>query len=686
MARQRRSESLAEEMQSWAKRYETDEGSRRFESGLTLKVLLGAFFVGFLMMPGALYLSIQTGQGAGGAAAPWVAVILFTEIARRSFQTARRQELYILLALTGAAVGAGGQYSHYIFDSYFINSQQAESFEVSDKVPDWSIPPKDSEAHAERSLLHKDWWIAARDKRTVFGIAVGPITLMLILQLLGRMRHLSGSYFLYRLTADFEKLPYPMAPVHAQGATALAESTTKTETWRWRVFSIGSIIGMAWGAVYVGIPQVSGALGMSEPLRIIPIPFIDFTQSVESFAPTGVFAIHTDASQILHGFVMPIPVVVAQFVAACFSQFVLNPFLYRQDILNTWEPGMDVRVTMLRNSLDFWMSFGYGRSFAFAILGLGTIASMLWARRRRQANAQAPGVGEGGTWKVPSGRGDFPLWATLLIWALGMAGYVYVVHRLIPNFPLAFLLGFGFLYTPLNSYISARTFGIMSRDLFDIPYIREATFILSKYDEIDIWFAPFPNEDYGTETERWRVLELTGTTFTSRVLADFIAWPVLLIAGIAAWHFIWKLAPIPSAQYQFSQMMWPIFATQRALWITALRDGHSEQLQAIRPAFVMVGMVASLGVYGLSVAARLPYKHIAGYGFIGGLGADPGQFLLQFVGAIVGRYAMIKRFGRNRWSRYNPVLLAGFWCGLALVGMAGVALDLIQKSVIVKPF
>ena len=128
--RQRRSESLAEEMQSWAKRYETDEGRRRFESGLTLKVLFGAFFVGFLMMPGALYLSIQTGQGAGGAAAPWVAVILFTEIARRSFQTARRQELYILLALTGAAVGAGGQYSHYIFDSYFINSQQAESFEV----------------------------------------------------------------------------------------------------------------------------------------------------------------------------------------------------------------------------------------------------------------------------------------------------------------------------------------------------------------------------------------------------------------------------------------------------------------------------------------------------------------------------------------------------------------------------
>ena len=62
------------------------------------------------------------------------------------------------------------------------------------------------------------------------------------------------------------------------------------------------------------------------------------------------------------------------------------------------------------------------------------------------------------------------------------------------------------------------------------------------------------------------------------------------------------------------------------------------------------------------------------------------MFLLEFIGAVIGRYVMIKRFGRNRWSRYNPVLLAGFFCGLALVGMAGVAIDLIQKSVIVKPF
>ena len=70
-------------------------GIRTFESGLTVKVFIGALFVGLLMMPGSIYLSYVSGESGAGAA-PWVAVILFTELARRSFTTARRQELYML--------------------------------------------------------------------------------------------------------------------------------------------------------------------------------------------------------------------------------------------------------------------------------------------------------------------------------------------------------------------------------------------------------------------------------------------------------------------------------------------------------------------------------------------------------------------------------------------------------------
>jgi hypothetical protein len=35
---------------------------------------------------------------------------------------------------------------------------------------------------------------------------------------------------------------------------------------------------------------------------------------------------------------------------------------------------------------------------------------------------------------------------------------------------------------------------------------------------------------------------------------------------------------------------------------------------------------------------------------------------------------------------FNPVLAAGFSCGVGLIGMVSVAIALVSKAVIVKPF
>ncbi len=657
--------SQAEEWQAWAKRYDIDGGVRTFESGLTVKVVLGALFIGLLMMPGSIYLQLVSGESGGGAA-PWVAVILFTELARRSFTTVKRQELYILLGLAGAAVSAGGQYAGYIWEAFFIQTPQAESFEIADKIPFWVVPPRDSIALAQRSLLHPDWaW---------------PIGIMLLNQLLGKLRYIGAGYFLFRLTADLERLPFPMAPVQAQGATALAETTGKTETWRWRVFSLGSMAGLFWGALYIGVPALTGVM-MSQPIQILPIPVIDFTQSIEGFAPTGVFALTTNFVGVLHGFVMPFPVIVSQFFAAIFTQFFFNPTLYRLEILHSWHEGLDMRATGIANALDFWISFGLGKSFTFAFMGLAVAVPMLINHQRSGQKA----AGERGSLQTPPGRGDFPIWLAISMWAIGMGAYVYLVHWMIPNFPIAFLLGFAFFYTPLHSYINARTFGILSRPLFDIPFIQQGVIILSRYEEIDVWFVHLPNEDYGSGTQHWRVLELTGTRFTSDIAANLITWPVLLVTGILVWHFIWKLAPIPSSQYPFVQYHWPINATNRCLWVTAMRDGNSQMLQAIRGTYVAAGFGMSLGIYGI-LHCILGYPSMWFYGIVAGIGSDPGMLLPTFVGAIIGRYYMIKRFGLKRWFMFNPVLAAGFSCGTGLVGMATVAIALVSKAVIVKPF
>ncbi len=665
MARERITQ--AEEWQVWAQRYDIDGGIRTFESGLTLKVFLGALFVGLLMMPGSIYLTLVSGQSGAGAA-PWVAVILFTELSRRSFTTARRQELYMLLGLTGAAVGSGGQYRGFIWYAYFVNTPQAASYEIADKIPFWIVPAKDALAIAERSLLHMDW--------------LWPIVFFLIFKLLGEIRHISAGYFLFRLTADMERLPYPMAPIEAQGATALAETTGRGETWRWRVFSVGSMAGLIWGFIYIGIPSLTGVM-MSTPIQLLKIPFIDFTNVIEEIAPTGVFALSTDFGAILIGFVLPFPIIMTELAGAFFTQFILNPrILHPAEILHQWRPGLDVRGVGLYNSLDFWMSFGMGKSFSFALVGMA--ASIPMVLKFKQARQEQTEAGRS-LREPPPGRGDFPLWLMALLWLFGMGTFIYIVHTyMVPNFPLAFLLGFAFLYTPVNSYITARTYGILGRDLFEIPYLHETTFILSRYEEIDIWFVPLPDEDYGRGTQSWRVLELTGTTFTSSIAARLLLMPILIVSGIVVWHFIWKVAPIPSAQYPFAQTWWPLYATNESLWKTSLRDGNSQMLQAIRGNYVAAGFTSSLAIYGLLWVAKMPSMWF--YGIVGGIGADPGMMLPKVFGAIVGRFYMIKKFGLKRWYMFNPVLAAGFTCGVGLIGMGTVAIALVSKAVIVKPF
>jgi len=187
----------------------------------------------------------------------------------------------------------------------------------------------------------------------------------------------------------------------------------------------------------------------------------------------------------------------------------------------------------------------------------------------------------------------------------------------------------------------------------------------------------------------WRVLELTGTTFTSSIAATLITLPILLISGILVYHFIWKLAPIPSAVYPHAQITWPMSVTSRCMWVTSLRDGQSQMLQAIRGRYVLTGLVSCLGLYGVLWLANpiLPGGHSMWYyGFLHGLGQDPGMEVWTLAGALLGKYYMIKKFGLKRWYKYTPVLAAGFGCGVGLVSMATVAIALVSKAVIVKPF
>ena len=267
-----------------------------YRNGFSMRTVTGALFVALIMMPGAIYMGLVAGQSLG-AAAEWVTIILFAEIARRSFTSLRRQEVYVLFyvasgiaAVTVAHLAlAGGPFSLTIWNQYLL--QAPETSTISEQIPNWVVPPVDSPAIQDRNLAHVDWWWSPAK-----GI-LSPILLICFGYVLGRMAFFGLGYLVFRLTSDKERLPFPLAPIEAEGSTALAESTERDASsgkrkvsWRRNVFSVGASLGIVFGAVYMLLPVVSG-LFLAKPIMIFPIPFLDFTSNVESVLPGSLISI-----------------------------------------------------------------------------------------------------------------------------------------------------------------------------------------------------------------------------------------------------------------------------------------------------------------------------------------------------------------------------------------------------------
>jgi len=386
-----------------------------YESGFNMRSIWAALFVGFIMLPGAIYLGLVTGQSMGGAAS-WVTIIVFIEITKRTFGRLKTQEVIILYWIAGGLITMGGKlgmaanlfggpFGGLVWDQYLIQSPQAIG--LAEHIPKWVVPALGSPALEARSFFHRDWWILSESP------FLGPVLVLMVVIVLSRINTISLGYVMFRVTSDVERLPFPMAYVAAGGATALAETSGKTETWRWRVFSIGSFIGVMWGVIYVVVPTLSG-LFLTKTVTILPIPFADFTPAVRGIFPTAIFAIATNLSFLLAGFVLPFWVVVGGFAAGIVGNFLINPILYKAGILHSWSPGMATIPTRICNSIDFWLSFSIGTSVCIALIGFGTAGRALWKRHRQRRNelaklpldererARARG-------DLPEGRGDMAI-------------------------------------------------------------------------------------------------------------------------------------------------------------------------------------------------------------------------------------------------------------------------------------
>jgi hypothetical protein len=651
-----------------------------FEDGFSWTALAGAIFVALLMVPGAMYMSLLAGQGVGPAA-QWVTVILFIEVARRAHKTLKKPEIFVLYYMAGAVMAT--PFSGLLWNQFFVQSQAATGMGVADKLPAWFAP-------SDPAIL---------DQRSFIDIAWLPAILLASFgMIMGRLNSMVLTYGLFRIASDIEKLPFPMAPIGAQGISALAEqqieessrgkaaAAAAADNWRWRVFSIGGILGMVFGALYMALPAISGAL-LNQPITILPIPFADWTPKT---AGAGLSAVATglsfDMGQLVTGMVLPFFAMLGSFIGLV-VMMIANPLLYKFGILTTWNPSDSTQATLFANQMDFYFSFSIGIALAIAVVGLyQVIRHMRKNARKRKAQQALRLDAEGERVGPPPGRGDIKTPVIIGVYSVTSLSYILLSGWLIDWHPgvMVVLIFFAFLYTPLISYVTARLEGLAGQ-VVEIPMVREAAFILSGYTGgVKVWFIPVPVADYGRQTVFYRQAELTGTRFWSIWKAELILVPIVLASSIFFSQFIWSLAPIPSSQYPFTETMWELQAANQSIMYSATLGGFSKFEQSFNPLYLGVGAGFGLLLFAVMSLLQLPIMLI--YGLIRGLNQTlPHVVVPQFIGALLGRYYFERRLGL-KWRQYVPVVAAGFACGMGLVTVLGVGMNFLSRSVISIPF
>ncbi len=641
-----------------------------FEDGFNWKAVAGALFLGFIVNPATDYLSLVIGNDAHiGGAMKWVLVIFFAEIAKRSFTKLKTQELYVLHYMVGAALA--DPFKGYLFKQFMATSEYVQGLGLASELPSWAFPSAASIEAAGRTLFTKAWLPVIG--LTVFGMLVS------------RIDNYGLGYVLYRLASDVEKLPFPFAPMRAAGIVALAEGRDDSQSWRQRCFAIGGMMGVVWGIIYICVPMITQVL-LPKRVELIPLIFIDFTPQIGKVLPAVPFNLVLNFGAFLSGMIVPWWGVVGSFVGLLIT-WIANPVLHHQGVLSTWQPDMSFIDTVFVNGIDFYLSFGIGLTLAVTLSKLVISATMnikkLIFKPKAEEITHTEGFWKGikDGWRVlvtnNKARGDFSIFGAIAIYLFSTASWIILGAILIgPKYPWMILTFYALVYTPLISYATAKLEGVCGQAV-SIPYLKELTILLTGYKGAKIWFAPMPIQNLGQETVGFRVLELTGTKIISQVKTLLLTVPIVIIASFLTSEILWRMAPIPSAAYPWTERMWELDLRNRCVMLTSTLEGGSQFLEAIHFEYAGWGLVAGTVMFSVLSLFGLPVMLV--FGAVWGLNqTNPGALFCTMAGACAAKF-YFKRKYKDMWLKYMMVVMAGFGCGMGVTSMISMAFNVISR-------
>ena len=346
--------------------------------------------------------------------------------------------------------------------------------------------------------------------------------------------------------------------------------------------------------------------------------------------------------------------------------------------------------TMFVNNIDFYLSFGIGLTIAVSfskltISGSMTLKNLIFKPKKEDAIHQetfTQSIKEG--WKIlitnNKARGDFSIFGALAIYLASTFSWIVLGMFLIDGYPWMILVFYALVYTPMISYATAKLEGVCGQAV-NIPYLKELTILLTGHKGADIWFAPMPIQNLGAETVGFRVLELTGTKIISQIKTLLLTMPIVVIASFFTSEILWRMAPVPSAAYPWTERMWELQLRGQCLMLTSTLEGGSQFLEAIHFPYALWGLVAGAVTFASLNMLGLPIMLV--FGAVLGLNqGSPGAMFCSMAGAVVAKF-YFKRKYKDMWLKYMMVVMAGFGCGLGVTSMIAMSFNVI--STMLKP-
>jgi len=618
--------------------------------GLTARVPLAALFASVALMPVAIWVSL-IGGAAGGLA--FTTILFFDFVLRGTGRRLSKQEIYLMnVAISMAAYSVF--FMQFVFRVYFSNSSEARAFGVTEYLPSWWVPRSSLiREQIIRSFFHPEW---------VTPIAASIVTSVVLESLM----FLPLGYLTYQLYVEIERLPFPLAMVSVELASTLGER----ETRKLRALVIGFIVAFVY-ALLAYTPYIVGAAvgGAGRIPTFIPIPYADWTSAAESLGLHGaLIGLSTDIFALLSGFIVPARYIVTMFLGSVAVWVVGNAVLLKNYrwMVPEWTPGLNIASTWQWTYFHVWSSVLLGLTFASAIaqiLGVRKALSSVFAafKAARPSGAQAPPLSR----LLAAYFAGAIVWVALLAWLLpGM-----------PMAPIAFLVVvWSLLYTLVDAgAVAAAGYGIGGVPIREIVLISaaNATGIPVRSElGVGMWLAPMPSGTYMSGTgwcTHFFVSKQLGIPLKDAVLTVLaIGIPLSLMMSFIHVSIIWMMGPIPSQNYPWAMISWPISAIQQCIIIARGTTLQSALLNPGSVPLLEASLVLGLALQFAANAARIPFSLL-----IATVGAStlPPFATTMIIGLLL--YKILQKVTKGRIEEMKYALYAG-----AIVGY-GVCLSLL---------